>query len=303
MRQGHWTDSLQTEHKSPQSKGEKMDHRWGKKKIWGWCGKRMDPYWSEREMRVHSWVSHPAPHCMLEGIRSSISHHSTFSRSCGAWLGTTPHKCSSSRIRDSPCYFCVLLSSLFHEIMCNLSVTVCDWIAVILLLPWFQKQKAKKTPFFSCCVFWTWGLAKAEQCPVCAHTFVCTHTASCCGTKKLESGIRKTGWCAGEDQWIWEVHWWQMAGFILWRSDRGGGEPAVSKLQDECIGSTALCWRSSPVPAGAGGYKGRCLGNWKVVVKEGISVIKRGGLVPVPKTFLRVLMIQRTQSHKRMKWA
>lgn len=52
-----------------------------------------------------------------------------------------------------------------------------------------------------------------------------------------------------------------MAGFILRRSDRGGGEPAVSELQDECIGSTASCRRSSPVPAETGGYKGQGLGN------------------------------------------
>lgn len=135
-----------------------------------------------------------------------------------------------------------------------------------------------------------------------AHMCVCALPVSC-GTEKLESGIRKTGWCAGEDQWIWEVHWWQMAGFILRRSDRGGGEPAVSELQDECIGSTALCRRSSPVPAEAGGYKGQRLGNWEEVVKEGRSIIKREGLVPVPSTFPRVLTMEKTGSHKMMKWA
>lgn len=116
--------------------------------------KEKDPYWSERERRVHSsvCVPHPALHCMLEGKRSSVSHRSTFSRSRSAWLCTTPHKCSSSRIRDASCDFWALLSSLFHEIMCNLSATVCDWIAVILSLPWFQKQKAKKTLFFSAVV-------------------------------------------------------------------------------------------------------------------------------------------------------
>lgn len=57
-----------------------------------------------------------------------------------------------------------------------------------------------------------------------------------CGTWRLDCGITPTGLCAGEDQWIWEVHWWQMAGFRHWRSNRGGGEPAVSKLQDECLG-------------------------------------------------------------------
>lgn len=35
----------------------------------------------------------------------------------------------------------------------------------------------------------------------------------------------------------------------------------MSELQDECIGSTALCRRSSPVPAEAGGYKGQRLGS------------------------------------------
>ena len=130
-----------------------------------------------------------------------------------------------------------------------------------------------------------------------AHVCVCALPVSC-GTKKLESGIRKTGWCAGEDQWIWEVHWWQMAGFILRRSDRGGGEPAVSELQDECIGNAALCRRSSPIPVEAGGYKGQWLGNWEEVVKEGRSVLKRGGLVPAPSTFPRVLTIQKTWSHK-----
>lgn len=43
-----------------------------------------------------------------------------------------------------------------------------------------------------------------------------------------------------------------MAGFILRRSDRGGGEPAVSELQDERIGSAALSRRGSPVSAEAG---------------------------------------------------
>lgn len=38
-----------------------------------------------------------------------------------------------------------------------------------------------------------------------------------------------------------------------------------------------------------------------MVVKEGRSVIKREGLVPVPRTFPRVLMIQETWSHKIMK--
>lgn len=142
------------------------------------------------------------------------------------------------------------------------------------------RNKELKWPFFPAAVCFEHGdwQRQNNKYPVYAHTYICTHSANCCGTKKLESGIRKTGWCAGEDQWIWEVHWWQMAGFILWRSDRGGGEPAVSKLQDECLGSTALCWRSSPVPAEAGGYKGQWLGNWKVAVKEGRIAIKRGGL-------------------------
>lgn len=38
-----------------------------------------------------------------------------------------------------------------------------------------------------------------------------------------------------------------------------------------------------------------------MVVKEGRSVIKRGGLVPAPRTFPRVLMIQKTWPHKMMK--
>lgn len=134
--------------------------------------------------------------------------------------------------------------------------------------PGFINKKLKRLFFQLLCVLKVrTGKDRAISC-VCAHTYGCTRSASCCGTKKLESGIRKTGWCAGEDQWIWEVHWWQMAGFILWRSDRRGGEPAVSELRNECIGSTALCWRSSPVPAEAGGYKGQWLGNWKVVVKR-----------------------------------
>ena len=186
--------------------------------------------------------------------------------------------------------------------MCNLSVTGLQSSSTC---PSFRNEKLKRS-FFSWRLLWTWGLEKTEQYSVCvcvrAHRYVCVLPVSC-GTKKLESGIRKTGWCAGEDQWIREVHWWQMAGFILRRSDRGGGEPAVNELQDECIGSAALCRRSSPVPAEAGGYKGQRLGNWEEVVKEGRSVIKRGGLVPAPSTFPRVLMIQKTESHKMMKWA
>lgn len=192
---------------------------------------------------------------------------------------------------------CFFITSLRVQFACNLqSSSTCTG---------FRNWKLKW--FFSLCVFWIRELEKIEKYCVC----VCVCVFTCilcalpvsCSTKKLESGIRKTGWCAGEDQWICEVHWWQMAGFILWRSDRGGGEPAVSELQDECIGSTALCRRSNPVPAEAGGYKGQRLGSWEEVVREGRSVIKRWEVVPVPSTFSRVLTIRKTGSHKMMKWA
>lgn len=39
--------------------------------------------------------------------------------------------------------------------------------------------------------------------------------------EKSECRFRETGWCAQEDQWIWEGHWWHMLGFRgkwqLWR--------------------------------------------------------------------------------------
>lgn len=54
--------------------------------------------------------------------------------------------------------------------------------------------------------------------------------------EKSECRFRETGWCAQEDQWIWEVHWWHMLGFrCKWqlqrrRQQKGRKKPTVSGM-------------------------------------------------------------------------
>lgn len=56
--------------------------------------------------------------------------------------------------------------------MRNFSITVCDWIAVILSLPWFQKHKAEKT-FFSAAVCFEHEDWQRQNNALCMHTRVC----------------------------------------------------------------------------------------------------------------------------------
>jgi len=53
--------------------------------------------------------------------------------------------------------------------------------------------------------------------------------------EKSERRFRETGWCAQEDQWIWEVHWWHMLGLDINGSFSGSDSRREGKSQQSVV--------------------------------------------------------------------